>query len=93
MSRRRALQRATGAGHPGQSNLKVADCLKNWPLLMETGLPLVSPGAAWMWGNWMRDFMAGVKKNRYRVDAISVHWYGDPEPKEFLSRIRSAYEL
>jgi len=79
--------------HPGQSNLKVDECLKNWPLLMETGLPLISPGAAWMWGNWMRDFMAGVKERNYRVDAISVHWYGNPDPKDFLSRIRSAYEL
>lgn len=79
--------------HQGQSNLTVEQCLKNWPKLMQTGLRLVSPGAAWMWGNWMRDFMAGVKKNNYRVDAISVHWYGNPDPKEFLGRIRSAYEL
>jgi hypothetical protein len=62
-----------------QSNMSVAQALALWPKLMATGMTLGSPavasGAATP-GGWLDQFMAGAKARGYRVDFITVHWYG-----------------
>jgi hypothetical protein len=59
--------------------MTVAQALGLWPQLMATGMTLGSPavasGAATP-GGWLDQFMAGAKARGYRVDFITVHWYG-----------------
>jgi RNA polymerase sigma factor (sigma-70 family) len=63
----------------GQANLTVTQALDLWPQLMATGMTLGSPavasGAAAP-GGWLDQFMTGAKARGYRVDFITVHWYG-----------------
>jgi RNA polymerase sigma factor (sigma-70 family) len=63
----------------GQANMTVSQALDLWPQLMATGMTLGSPavaaGAATP-GGWLDQFMAGAKARGYRVDFITVHWYG-----------------
>jgi RNA polymerase sigma factor (sigma-70 family) len=62
-----------------QSNLTPAQALDLWPRLMATGMtlgsPAVSTGAATP-GGWLDQFMTGAKQRGYRVNFITVHWYG-----------------
>jgi len=63
----------------GQSNMTVAQALALWPRLMAThltlGSPAVAAGAATP-GSWLDQFMTGARAARYRVNFITVHWYG-----------------
>ena len=62
-----------------QANMTVAQALDLWPKLEATGMTLGSPavasGAATP-GGWLDQFMAGAKTRGYRVNFITVHWYG-----------------
>jgi hypothetical protein len=63
----------------GQANLTVAAALDLWPQLQATGQRLGSPavasgGAAA--GGWLDQFLAGARQRGYRVDFITLHWYG-----------------
>jgi RNA polymerase sigma factor (sigma-70 family) len=83
------LAQVSGEGHVllgfnepdlgSQSNMTVAQALDLWPKLMATGMTLGSPavasGAATP-GGWLDQFMAGAKQRGYRVNFITVHWYG-----------------
>ncbi len=64
---------------PGQANMTVSQALNLWPRLMATGMRLGSPavatGAA-TGGGWLDRFMRGVAARHYRVNFITVHWYG-----------------
>ncbi len=62
-----------------QSNMTVAQALSLWPKLMSTGLRLGSPAVAAdaaTPGGWLDQFMRGAKARGYRVNFITVHWYG-----------------
>ncbi|GAB6902050.1 glycoside hydrolase family protein [Kineosporia succinea] len=62
-----------------QSNMSVSKALNLWPKLEKTGLRLGSPAVAWgadQDGQWLDQFMKGAKKRGYRVDFITLHWYG-----------------
>jgi hypothetical protein len=61
-----------------QANLSVDKALDLWPILMETGLRLGSPGCVHPDREWMKEFMEGVEKRKLRVDFICVHSYGGP---------------
>jgi hypothetical protein len=65
--------------NPGQSNMTVSQALALWPQLMATkmtlGSPAVASGAATP-GGWLDQFMAGAKARGYRVNFITLHWYG-----------------
>src|ERR1700691_5611679 len=65
--------------NPGQSNMSVAQALRLWPKLMATkmrlGSPAVAAGAATP-GGWLDQFMSGVRAHHYRVNFITLHWYG-----------------
>ena len=59
--------------------MTVSQALSLWPQLMATGnilgSPAVSSGAATP-GGWLDQFMSGAKARGYRVDFITLHWYG-----------------
>jgi RNA polymerase sigma factor (sigma-70 family) len=88
----------------GQSNMSVEQALDLWPKLMATGMtlgsPAVSSGAARP-GGWLDQFMQGAKARGYRVNFITVHWYGgdfdtaaaDSELQQYLQAIYDRYHL
>ena len=80
----------------GQSNLSVTQALSLWPQLVATGLKLGSPavatGAATP-GGWLDQFMAGAERHGYRVDFITLHWYGsDFDTSAAVSQLQSYVE-
>lgn len=90
--------------NPGQSNMTVSQALSLWPQLMATkmnlGSPAVATGAATR-GGWLDRFMRGARARHYRVNFITVHWYGDDfrtqaavgELKSYLKAIHARYKL
>ena len=62
-----------------QSNMSSAQALALWPKLMATGMRLGSPAVAANGataGGWLDRFMRGAAARHYRVDFITLHWYG-----------------
>ena len=62
-----------------QSNMTVPQALSLWPQLMATGMSLGSPSVAVNAatpGGWLDQFMRGAAARGYRVNFITVHWYG-----------------
>lgn len=76
-----------------QANLSVDRALEGWPYLMRTGLTLGSPAAVHADGDWMKAFMAGVAQKRYRVDFVTIHWYGGADPQGFLGYLKRIHDL
>jgi RNA polymerase sigma factor (sigma-70 family) len=87
-----------------QSNMTVEQALDLWPKLQATGLRLGSPAVAVdaaKPGGWLDRFMAGAAARGYRVDFITVHWYGSdfrPGPavqqlSSYLHAIHDRYHL
>lgn len=70
-----------------QANLSVEKALAAWPILMESGLRLGSPGCVHPDGPWMNRFMEEVRKQRLRVDFICVHSYGGTDANAFMDRL------
>jgi hypothetical protein len=63
----------------GQSNMTPAQALSLWPQLMATGMTLGSPAVAddgATPGGWLDQFMTGAAARGYRVNFITLHWYG-----------------
>ncbi len=64
---------------PAQSNMTVAEALRLWPKLMATKMRLASPavaGGGATPGGWLDQFMSGAASRHYRVNFITLHWYG-----------------
>ncbi|GAA1279160.1 hypothetical protein Psi02_68380 [Planotetraspora silvatica] len=62
-----------------QSNMTPEKALSLWPKLMSAGKVLGSPAVAYggdRAGGWLDKFMSGAKAKGYRVDFITLHWYG-----------------
>ncbi|MFD4879834.1 sigma-70 family RNA polymerase sigma factor [Streptomyces sp. NPDC058420] len=62
-----------------QSNMTVEQALELWPELMAAGKILGSPAVAYggdTAGGWLDRFMSGAQAKGYRVDFITLHWYG-----------------
>ncbi|MGD0704241.1 MAG: sigma-70 family RNA polymerase sigma factor [Trebonia sp.] len=87
-----------------QSNMSVAQALSLWPQLMATGMTLGSPAVAddaATPGSWFDQFMTGAKARGYRVNFITVHWYGGDfstgpavqQLESYLQAIYSRYHL
>ena len=77
----------------GQSNMTVSQALRLWPRLMATrmmlGSPAVATGAATR-GGWLDRFMRGARARHYRVNFITVHWYGgDFATRSAVAELRS----
>ncbi|MCO8273101.1 sigma-70 family RNA polymerase sigma factor [Actinoplanes sp. TRM 88003] len=63
----------------GQANMTVEAALDAWPKLEATGQRLGSPAVAFggdTKGGWLDRFMTGAEQKGYRVDFITLHWYG-----------------
>ena len=84
----------------GQANMTPAQALDRWPQLMATGMTLGSPAVAYgaaTAGGWLDQFMTGAKQDGYRVDFITVHWYGGdfrtgPAVQELQSYLQAIYD-
>jgi len=76
-----------------QSNMTVKQALNLWPKLQKTGMRLGSPAVASgadQSGQWLAKFMKGAKKRGYRVDFITLHWYGsDFNAKNATAQLKS----
>ncbi|MBK1831931.1 hypothetical protein JIN77_14440 [Verrucomicrobiaceae bacterium R5-34] len=76
-----------------QANMSVEKALRIWPLLMETGLRLGSPACVHPDNDWMKAFMAGVKKKGLRVDFVTVHSYGGPHANQLEKRLHKIQKM
>jgi RNA polymerase sigma factor (sigma-70 family) len=87
-----------------QSNMSVSQALRLWPRLMATGMQLGSPAVAddaATPGGWLDRFMRGARARGYRVNFITVHWYGADfatgpavgQLKGYLQAIHARYHL
>lgn len=76
-----------------QDDMSVGEALDLWPLLMETGLRLGSPGCVHPDNDWMKEFMAGVEKRDLRVDFVCVHSYGGPNARTLVGRLDKVHEM
>ncbi|MFD8812279.1 sigma-70 family RNA polymerase sigma factor [Streptomyces sp. NPDC059627] len=85
-----------------QSNMTVDQALGLWPRLMATGKVLGSPAVAYggdTAGGWLDRFMSGAKAKGYRVDFITLHWYGGDfrtpqavaQLKQYLAAVYARY--
>jgi Glycosyl hydrolase catalytic core len=62
-----------------QANMSVNQALDLWPKLEATNMRLGSPGVASgadRSGQWLDRFMTGARQRGYRVDFITLHWFG-----------------
>jgi RNA polymerase sigma factor (sigma-70 family) len=83
----------------GQANMTVRQALDLWPKLMATGMTLGSPAVAYdaaTPGGWLDQFMRGAAARGYRVNFITVHWYGGdfrtgPAVQELESYLQAIY--
>jgi hypothetical protein len=87
-----------------QSNMTVSQALALWPRLMATGMRLGSPAVAdnaATPGGWLDRFMRGAAARGYRVNFITVHWYGSDfatgpavgQLESYLQAIYARYHL
>jgi RNA polymerase sigma factor (sigma-70 family) len=84
----------------GQSNMTVSRALSLWPQLMATGMTLGSPAVAddaATPGGWLDQFMSGAAARGYRVNFITVHWYGGdfatgPAVQQLQSYLQAIYD-
>jgi hypothetical protein len=76
-----------------QGNMTLEETLDAWPLLMETGLRLGSPGCVHPDKEWMIQFMDGVKKRGLRVDFVAVHSYGGPNAAALVKRLEKVHQM
>jgi RNA polymerase sigma factor (sigma-70 family) len=83
-----------------QANMTVQQALSLWPKLMATGMTLGSPSVAYdaaTPGGWLDQFMRGAAARGYRVNFITVHWYGGdfrtgPAVQELESYLQAIYD-
>lgn len=76
-----------------QANLSGEGALEGWPYLMGTGLILGSPAAVHADGDWMQRFMKAADQKKYRVDFITIHWYGGADANGFLGYLAHVHDL
>jgi hypothetical protein len=86
-----------------QSNMTVDEALALWPKLQATGLRLGSPAVAVnaaQAGGWLDRFLSGARQRGYRVDFITMHWYGSDfsdaatgQLKGYIQAVYNRYHL
>lgn len=90
--------------YSAQSNMTVSQALNLWPRLIATKMNLGSPAVALdaaAPGGWLDRFMRGARARHYRVNFITVHWYGSDfrtraavgELGSYLKAIHARYKL
>lgn len=83
----RALLGFNEPDQESQSDMTVERVVELWPMLMDLGVPLVSPGCVHPDREWMQEFMEEVERRDLRVDAIAVHSYGGPDAEHLVRRL------
>lgn len=73
--------------HPGQANMSVDEAIRLWPHLQSTGLRLGSPVTVGVRSPWLDQFMAKARRANLRVDFMTMHSYGSPNPESFLAKV------
>lgn len=76
-----------------QANISVDRALKAWPYLQWTGLRLGSPATVNPENEWMKTFMRKAEAKGYRIDFVTVHWYGGPNADSLISRLKRVHQL
>jgi RNA polymerase sigma factor (sigma-70 family) len=83
----------------GQADMSVEDALAAWPKLQATGMRLGSPAVSYggdQAGGWLDRFMSGASAKGYRVDFITLHWYGsdfsDAAVNQFLGYVDAVHK-
>jgi hypothetical protein len=83
----------------GQANMSPAAALADWPKLEATGMRLGSPSVSYggdQAGGWLDQFMTGARQKGYRVDFITLHWYGsdfsDAAVNQFLGYVDAVHK-
>jgi hypothetical protein len=76
-----------------QGNMTLEETLDAWPLLMETGMRLGSPGCTHPDTEWMIQFMAAARERNLRVDFVCVHSYGGPNPESLVKRLEKVHQM
>ena len=74
-----------------QSNMTPQQALDLWPQLQATGMRLGSPAVAYGGdtpGGWLDQFMSGAAGRGYRVDFITLHWYGSDFSAAAVGQLR-----
>jgi RNA polymerase sigma factor (sigma-70 family) len=82
-----------------QSNMTPTQALSLWPQLIATGMQLGSPAVAddgATPGGWLDQFMSGAAARGYRVNFITLHWYGSdfatgPAVSQLQSYLQAVY--
>ena len=90
LAKKAGIKELLGFNEPdrkNQSNMSVEKALDVWPILMDTGLRIGSPACVHPDNDWMKAFMAGVKKRGLRVDFVTVHSYGGPNADQLVKRL------
>lgn len=76
-----------------QSNLPVDTVIGYWPTLQEVNIPLATPSVGHPLGSWMKDFMARIEEECFRVEYTALHWYGNANANKFKSDMIEAFHL
>lgn len=76
-----------------QANLSVEAALAAWPRLEKTGLRLGSPAPVHADGEWLQTFMKQATAKSYRVDFICVHWYGGPNARSLIQKLKKIHQM
>lgn len=96
MKRRHGATHLLGFNEPDrdkQANMTVEQAIKAWPVLQKTKLRLGSPAPAKATGPWLASFMKEAEKRNLRVDFICVHWYGEPNPEQFIRHLNKVHQM
>jgi len=77
--------------HSEQSNVTVEAAIKEWPLMLQTGMRVGSPATTDF--NWLYDFMSACNKKNYRVDYVAIHAYwGGLSASEWYTKLKAIHD-
>ena len=76
-----------------QANMTVEVALEAWPKLEDLNLPLGSPAGVHADSPWMQSFMKEAIKRKYRVDFVTIHWYGGPNAGQLMTHLDKIAKL
>tara|TARA_B100001996_G_scaffold380393_1_gene367744 strand:+ start:1176 stop:2042 length:867 start_codon:yes stop_codon:yes gene_type:complete len=75
-----------------QANMSVDQAVLQWSRLETTGAVLGSPVTAAPLNSWMTEFMTVASEENLDIDFIAVHWYGPPNPSNFINKINEVFD-
>lgn len=77
--------------HVEQSNVTVAEAIKQWPEMLKSGLRVGSPAVTN--NSWLYQFMDSCRARNYRVDYVAYHAYwGGKSPSNWYNDLKYIHE-